>query len=83
MIPPQLNRLIGGLWCTDVLAALSDYLDGTLPPELKAKADAHLAACDNCARFGADVAGMLRELAQVTLSVGRGSLARPDGTVRS
>ncbi len=56
------NRRIGGLLCSDVLAALSDYLDQELPPALRAQVDEHLSACDNCARFGGEIAGMLAQL---------------------
>ncbi len=63
--PPQ--RQIGGLWCRDVLECLPDYLDGSLDPELCAAAEAHLAGCDWCARFGGRYAGLVdalrRELA--------------------
>jgi len=53
------NRLVGDLWCTDVLAGLSEYLDGELPPETADKVEQHLKGCPNCKRFGADMAAML------------------------
>ncbi|RME26136.1 MAG: hypothetical protein D6798_07255 [Deltaproteobacteria bacterium] len=53
-------RLVGGLWCTDVLACLDDYVAGTLSPELAAQARAHLAGCDWCARFGGRYAATVR-----------------------
>ncbi|MCC6536021.1 MAG: zf-HC2 domain-containing protein [Bryobacterales bacterium] len=63
------NRQEGGLWCNEVLARLSAYLDGELPAGERAQVDAHLAACPNCARFGGDVAGLLERLpAQPELS---------------
>ena len=34
--------------CADLVRHLSDYIDGTLSPELRAAADAHLADCDRC-----------------------------------
>ena len=61
------QRQIGGLWCREVLEYLPDYLDGSLDSELRAAADAHLAGCDWCARFGGRYAGLVdtlrRELA--------------------
>lgn len=58
----EFNRKVGDLYCSDVLAALSDYLDQDLPPALRAQVDEHLSACDNCARFGGEIAAMLTQL---------------------
>ena len=52
---PSLDRTVAGLTCRDVLADLSDYLDGELPPERVARLEAHLAGCDSCTRFGGAV----------------------------
>lgn len=46
------EKEIGGLRCRDVLARLGDYLDGSLEPDGRAAVEAHVHACDNCARFG-------------------------------
>lgn len=56
------NRQEGGLWCTEVLARLSAYLDGELAADERVQVDAHLSACPNCARFGGDVAALLQRL---------------------
>ncbi len=34
--------------CQDLVLRLSDYIDGTLSPEARAEAEAHLADCDRC-----------------------------------
>jgi anti-sigma factor RsiW len=34
--------------CTELVAAISDYIDGTLSPERLAQVEAHLAKCDHC-----------------------------------
>ncbi len=34
--------------CEALLRALSDYIDGTLAPELCREIEKHLAGCDNC-----------------------------------
>ena len=51
MLPDE--RDVGGLRCSQVLARLSDYLDGDLGDDDRARIEAHVAACDVCARFGA------------------------------
>ena len=58
------ERLVGDLWCGEVLAVLSDVLDGGLAPEMQSRVQVHVAACDQCSRFGqefARVIGALRE----------------------
>lgn len=51
MLPDE--RDVGGLRCSEVLERLSGYRDGELSPADVARVEAHVAACDNCARFGA------------------------------
>lgn len=61
------NQLVGGLRCFEVLAVLSDYVDGELDAETKAKVEAHLAGCDACTKFGGEfgaVVGALRQKRQ-------------------
>lgn len=63
----QGERHIGGLGCGEVLVRLSDYLDGALSADERAKVDAHIAGCDACERFGgafATAVKALRELAR-------------------
>lgn len=50
-----LDREVAGLTCRQVLAGLGDYLDGELPPPAVAQVEAHLAGCQNCARYGGSV----------------------------
>lgn len=60
------EREVAGLTCRQVMAVLSDYLDGDLPGELLAQVDAHVAGCGQCATFGGEfmalLAAMRREL---------------------
>ncbi|MBL0170047.1 MAG: zf-HC2 domain-containing protein [Gemmatimonadaceae bacterium] len=57
-----LDTVIAGVRCRDVLADLSEFLDGQLSSERVATLRAHLAACDRCARFGGDVSAALGAL---------------------
>ena len=50
MLPGE--RLVGGLTCSQVLEALSAYLDGELEGPRRTAIEAHVSDCQNCARFG-------------------------------
>jgi len=56
------ERLVGELWCGDVLRVLSDVLDGGLAPEMQSRVQVHVAACDQCSRFGEEFARVIRAL---------------------
>ena len=56
------NRKVADLWCFEVLARLSDYLDGELRAEDKSQVDAHLAQCDECTRFGGEFGSAIAAL---------------------
>lgn len=64
------QRLVGGLWCGEVLAVLPEFVDGELTAEQVAAAHAHLAGCDWCERFGREyvvVVAALRSEAHLRL----------------
>lgn len=55
-------KTVGGLDCFEVLAQLSDYLDGELNNADKAKIEAHLAGCEECTRFGGEFGAVVKAL---------------------
>ncbi len=57
-----LDTMVAGVRCREVLAELSDYLDGALTAERVGVLQAHLAGCDRCTRFGGEVSGVLAAL---------------------
>ncbi len=63
---PELDRLVAGLRCREVLADLSLYIDGELPAARVQQIQEHLRGCDWCERFGGQfseiVARFRREL---------------------
>ncbi|MFQ5537668.1 MAG: anti-sigma factor family protein [Gemmatimonadota bacterium] len=64
----ELDRVVAGISCREVLENLSAYVDGELPAAQVERIEAHLQECDRCERFGgrfAQVIGTLRrELSQ-------------------
>ncbi|HEV8660087.1 MAG TPA: zf-HC2 domain-containing protein [Thermoanaerobaculia bacterium] len=46
------ERVVAGLTCGEVLAALSDFLDNELETEKRQRLIAHVRGCDWCERFG-------------------------------
>jgi anti-sigma factor RsiW len=62
MIRPGDEKVIAGLSCGDVLALLSDYLDGDLAPEARQQVEAHLRGCQGCARFGGEFRSTVQAL---------------------
>lgn len=59
------ERLVAGLRCSEVIARLSDYVDGELSAEDLARVRAHVAECDVCERFGGKFASVVRALKSV------------------
>jgi anti-sigma factor RsiW len=53
------ERDVGGLRCSEVLARLSDYIDGAVDASTLAQIEAHLAGCTLCERFGKDFGEMV------------------------
>jgi anti-sigma factor (TIGR02949 family) len=56
------EKVVGGLSCGEVLAVLSDYLDGDLDPGVRARVEEHLRGCEGCARFGGEFQATVRAL---------------------
>ncbi len=56
------QRFKGDLWCFDVLAKLSDYVDGDLRDSECQQLRDHLAGCSYCEDFGAEFQSMLGAL---------------------
>ncbi|MCA2982336.1 MAG: anti-sigma factor family protein [Gemmatimonas sp.] len=75
-----LDTIVAGVRCRDVLADLSDFLDGALGAPRVAELQGHLAACSNCARFGGHIARTLtalrRAMPEETRDQGPAVLAR-------
>ena len=56
------ERDVGGMRCSEVLAALSEYVDGELHESAVEKIEAHLLSCPNCERFGRNFGAMVVSL---------------------
>jgi len=58
------ERTIGGIRCSEVLALLSEYVDGELDASAIEKIQHHLLGCPNCERFGENFGSMVVSLRQ-------------------
>lgn len=65
------EREVGGVRCGELLAVLSDFIDGSLEPDMRLRMEEHLRGCDACERFGGAFAETVRAL--------RERLAAPEG----
>lgn len=50
------DRVVAGLHCGEVLADLTEYLDGLLHRERMRRIQEHVKECDLCAGFGSELA---------------------------
>lgn len=64
------EREVAGLTCGQVMAVLSDVVDGGIAPALGTQVEAHVAGCGRCGRFGGQFVTLLEAM--------RRQLARPD-----
>ena len=53
------ERTVAGLRCSEVLAKLSDYIDGELDADVATRIERHLLGCPNCERFGKSFGAMV------------------------
>ena len=58
----DLNRVVAGLRCRDVLELLPDYVEGDLSADLLARVEEHLNGCDRCEKFGGEYGELVRVL---------------------
>ncbi|MGB5349865.1 MAG: zf-HC2 domain-containing protein [Polyangiales bacterium] len=56
------ERNVGGLRCSEVLAVLSEYVDGELTDSVVGKVESHLLGCPDCERFGQNFGAMVVSL---------------------
>jgi anti-sigma factor RsiW len=55
------------LACREFVELVTDYLEGALPPEQKARFEAHLAGCDACPGYLEDIRSIATTLNAVEL----------------
>lgn len=59
------ERIVAGLHCGEVLADLSEHLDGRLSLDRAERIDEHLAGCAECGRLLGEVTAAVRALRQL------------------
>lgn len=57
-----MERDIGGIRCSEVLARLADIVDGDVSVHDRERITAHVTACPECARFGTRYQDVIRAL---------------------
>ena len=67
------NRNVGGLFCFEVLAQLSAFVDGELDAAARGQIEVHLAGCDACTRFGGEFGAVVTALREKVRSEERPS----------
>ncbi len=50
-----MTETIAKLSCQELVELVTDYLEGALPAEDRARFDAHIEACDGCTRYLAQI----------------------------
>lgn len=73
------ERNVGGMRCSEVLALLSEYVEGELDGSTVEKIENHLLGCPNCERFGRNFGSMvvsLRRESEQASAVGLDVMAR-------
>lgn len=56
------ERIVAGLHCGEVLADLTEYLDGQLPPDKMHRIQEHVRGCEACESFGSEIAVVVEAL---------------------
>ncbi|HEY2295911.1 MAG TPA: zf-HC2 domain-containing protein [Thermoanaerobaculia bacterium] len=59
------ERIVAGLHCGEVLADLSEHLDGRLSFDRAGRIDEHLDGCAGCRRFSGEITAAVRSLRQL------------------
>jgi anti-sigma factor RsiW len=54
------------LTCQELVELVTDYLEGALPPEERARFDAHIAGCTGCRRYLAQIRRTIDTLHHLT-----------------
>jgi anti-sigma factor RsiW len=54
------------LTCREVVALIGDYLEGALPADDRARVESHLAGCENCTEYVAQMRETIRLTGMLT-----------------
>lgn len=60
------RRLTGDLSCRELVEVLTDYLEGSLPREERARVEGHLRSCDGCDAYVAQMRTTIRLAGRLT-----------------
>jgi anti-sigma factor RsiW len=68
-LPRLRRRREDPLACREFVELVTDYLAGALPPEQRARFEAHLAQCDGCTGYLEDIRAVSATLPETELPV--------------
>jgi len=51
---------VRALSCSEIVEIVTDYVEGTIDPDLRAAFDAHLAGCDGCTHYLEQIEATIR-----------------------
>jgi anti-sigma factor RsiW len=62
-----MTETVATLSCQELVELVTDYLEGALPAEDRARFDAHIDACDGCTRYLAQIRVTIELTGRLTL----------------
>jgi anti-sigma factor RsiW len=55
-----MSTTVRDLACQEIVELVTDYLEGTMEPDLRASLEAHLAGCPHCTHYLEQMEAMIR-----------------------
>lgn len=76
------EKEVAGLRCSAVLAGLTEYLEGGLDAETRARVEEHVRGCSGCERFGGAFGAAIRGIRAASVAPAPDVLKRLEARLR-